>query len=302
MTPEAGMRAITVIFPTLARRDRAAFLRRAIESVLAQEGVRAVPLVVINGDESDPALARELTADPRLRVASVAERGIPGALSAGRDLVDTPWFSRLDDDDLMLPGALALRVAALEAQPGLDAVVTNGYRRGTEGDVLHVTDAAAVQRDPLGALLSANWLLPGSWLCRTERIGSDVFRAAPHSLECTYLAVRLASSRRMVFLEQPTVVWHTQVPSSESKSLEWHLGEADALARILELDLPEDFQEGIRRKIGPACHSASGRLLTEGKPAEAWDWHLRSLRERGGWRYLLYSRHVLAALARGWST
>jgi glycosyltransferase involved in cell wall biosynthesis len=297
MTPESGMQAVTVIFPTLARRDRAQLLHRAIASVLAQEGVRVVPLVVINGEERDPGLVRQLTADPRLRVTSVPERGIPEALRAGRDLVDTPWFSRLDDDDLMLPGALALRVATLEAQPGLDAVVTNGYRRDGAGDTLHIRNAAAVQRDPLGALLSSNWLLPGSWLCRTASIGSDIFRDAPHSLECTYLAVQLASRHRMVFLEQPTVVWHTDIPGSESKSKEWHLGEADALVRILELELPQDFRDGIRRRIAPACHSASSRFIAEGSPAEAWRWHIRSLKEPGGWRYLLYTRYVLAALA-----
>ena len=292
------MQSVSVIFPTLARRERASSLRRAIASVLAQEGVRVVPLVMINGREGDPGLVRELCADPRLQVRSVPEPGIPEALEAGRAAVDTPWFSRLDDDDLMLPGALALRVAALEAEPGLDAVVTNGYRRDAGGDTLHVPDPATVRRDPLRALLKGNWLLPGSWLCRTERIGPDVFRHAPHSLECTYLAVRLASSQRMIFLDEPTVVWHTDVPGSESKSREWHLGEAEALNRILELDLPPDFRDGIRRKIAQACHSVAGRLIREGNPAEAWRWHLRSLKERGGWRYLLYSRRVLAALAR----
>lgn len=290
------MQSVTVIFPTLARRDRGPSLRRAIASVLAQEGVRAVPLVVINGSEKDPELVRELTADPRLRVTLVEDRDLPGALRAGRELVDTPWFSRLDDDDLMLPGALALRVAALETRPGLDAVVTNGYRRSATGDTLHVTDSAAVQRDPLSALLRGNWLLPGSWLCRTDAIGPEIFRDAPHWLECTYLAVKLASGGRMIFLEQPTVAWHTDVPGSESKSLGWSLGEADSLARILELDLPEPFRDGIRRKIAVACHSAAGRLLATGNPRDAWRWHLRSLRERGGWRYLVYSRRVLAAL------
>jgi hypothetical protein len=292
------VQSITVIFPTLARRDRAESLRRAITSVVGQEGVRAVPLVVVNGTEADPVLLRELTADRSLRVISVPERGIPGALQAGRAQVDTPWFSRLDDDDLMLPGALALRLAVIEARPDLDAVVTNGYRRDAAGDTLHVADSAAVQRDPLRAMLIGNWLLPGSWLCRTESIGADIFRDAPHALECTYLAVRLASHHRMAFLEQPTVVWHTDVPASESKSREWRMSEPEGLVRILELDLPEDFRDGIRRKIAKACHSISGGLLKEGNPSEAWRWHLRSLKERGGWRFLPYSRRVLAAMVR----
>ena len=293
------METITVIFPTLARKERAAGLRRAIESVTSQEAVRAVPLIVINGAARDPELVRALTADRSLRVISIDERGIPGAFRAGRAQVDTPWYSGLDDDDLMLPGALALRLGTLEARPELDAVVTNGYRRDATGDTLHVRDAALVQRDPLGALLTGNWLLPGSWLFRTERMGPEVFRETPPWFECTYLAVRLASAGRMVFLEEPTVVWHSDVPASESKSREFRLGEADALARILELDLPAGFRAGIRRKIAGACHTAAQGHLKEGNPREAWHWHLRSLKEPGGWRFLLYSRRVLAAMARG---
>lgn len=287
-----------MIFPTLARRERAPSLRRALASVLDQEGVRAVPLVVINGADHDADLVRELRADHRLRVTSVEPRGIPEALHAGRHLVDTPWFSELDDDDVMLPGGLALRLAALEAGPELDAVVTNGYRRNAGRDTLHVSDPAAVRHDPLGALLTGNWLLPGSWLSRTGRVGPDVFRDMPHSLECTYLAVRFATGR-MAFLEQPTVVWHTDDPNSESKSRAFHLGEANALRRILELDLPPAFKKGVRRKITDACHAVAARELRDGDPEQAWRWHLRSLRGRGGWRFLLFSRHVLSALARG---
>lgn len=290
------MRTVTVIFPTLARSDRAASLDRAIASVVSQQEVRAVPLVVINGNDRDPTLVRRLTADPRIRVVSIASRGIPEALEAGRALVDTEWFSRLDDDDLMLPGALALRIDALEAQPHLDAVVTNGFRRNSAGDTLHVTDGATVRRDPLRALLRGNWLLPGSWLCRSQSIGAGIFEGSPHSLECTYLAVRLANEYRMAFLDQPTVVWHTDVPASDSKSREWRLNEPGALEKILALDLPDDFRDGLRRSVSRACHSVADGFLKEGDPAEAWRWHLRSLRGRGGWRYLLYSRRVLAGL------
>lgn len=299
MTPEAGGRAITVIFPTLARAERAEKLRSAIRSVLDQEGVRAVPLVVINGTGRDPDLVRELVADRRIRVLTIEESGIPAAFLAGRAAVDTPYYSGLDDDDLLLPGALALRIGALQGRPEMDAVVTNGYRRDKLGDTLHVTDPAQVQRDPLRSLLVRNWLLPGSWLGRTDRIGLDVFVDMPRYLECTYLALRLASTGRMFFLNHPTVVWHTHDPSSASKSWEFQLGVVSALRRILTLELPPYLRAGIRRKIAGACHSLANRYRRKGNWDEAWRWHLRSLREPGGWRYIPFSRHLLFDLARG---
>lgn len=293
------MQTISVIFPTLARRERAASLRRALESALTQRGIRAVPLVVINGNERDPELVRELEADRRFRTIALQSVGIPAAIRAGRALVDTPYFSALDDDDLFLPGALQLRLDALTAEPELAYVVTNGYRRDEGGDILHVPDAAAVSRDPLMAVLVSNWLLPGSWLARTDTLGEAVFADMPRYLECTYLAVRLASAGRMKFLATPTVVWHTSDPRSESRTREFHLGEVAALRRILDLKLPDAFRLGIRRKVGEACHSIASRHLAENNPRGAWRWHLESLQAPGGLKYLLYSRRVLAAVARG---
>jgi glycosyltransferase involved in cell wall biosynthesis len=298
MTPEAGTKSITVILPTLARAERREKLHRALASVLAQEGVRAIPLVVVNGAERDPDLVRELLADRRIRVLTIDDTGIPAAFTAGYAAVDTRYVSGLDDDDLLLPGALARRLAVLERRPDLDSVVTNGYRREDGGDSLHVTDAAQVQRDPLRSLLVANWLLPGSWLARTDRIGADVFRDMPRYLECTYLALRLASTGRMLFLEDPTVVWHTDHAGSASKSREFQLGEEAGLRRILTLDLSPDLRAGIHRKIAGACHGVAGRHLRDGNRREAWRWHLRSLRAPGGWRYFLFTRHLFFGPAR----
>jgi len=51
---------VNVIMPTLARSARAPLLRRALASVAGQAGVRAVPIVVLNGAERDPGLVAEL--------------------------------------------------------------------------------------------------------------------------------------------------------------------------------------------------------------------------------------------------
>jgi len=281
--------------PTLAHQTRDALLRRALDSVLEQQGARGVPVVVINGPGRDAALTRDILADRRLRVAILEQPDLPAALRAGRELVDTPFFAELDDDDVLLPGALATRVQALQQPPPCDVVVTNGFRRDAAGDTLIMADVPKVERNPLRALLKGNWLLPGSWLCRTDAVGPGIFDGMPKFAECTYLALQFAARYRIRFVERPTVVWNADTPESASKSRDYVLGRVAALRRILELDLPPDVRTGYRGAVAGAHHGIAALYLREGELQQAWRWHLRSLREPRGWRHLLFTRRLLQA-------
>lgn len=287
-----------MIMPTRARRERGALFRRAVESVLAQENVRVVPLVVINGPERDRELIDESRADRRLRVMILDDADLPAALLAGRKMVDTPWFAELDDDDVLLPGALAVRLHAFQEQAELDAVVTNGIKRDAEGDRLSFKDISSVQRDPLRSLFQSNWLLPGSWLCRSDRVGVEFFEGMPKFLECTYFAVRLALGCRIRFLDCPTVVYYADTPDSESGSRDYQLSQAGALRRLLDLDLLPDVRAEFRTRIRHACQANARLYLQEGRLHEAWRWHLQSFREFRGWRSIRYTPLFIHALLR----
>jgi hypothetical protein len=215
-------------------------------------------------------------------------------------MVDTKWFAELDDDDILLPGALAERVQALHERPDLDAVISNGFRRDAAGDTPSIADVLLVERDPLRALVfgGSYWLLPGSWLCRTDTVGPEFFEHMPSFRECTYLAVRLASTRRITFLQRPSVIWHADTPQSESKSQAYAVAGEPAVRRILELDLPSDVRAALRRTLSHASHANAHLYLNEGRLRNAWRWHLRSLRQPGGWRRLPYTRHLVYALLR----
>lgn len=281
--------------PTLALRERRESIGRALRSVLDQSAVKVRLLVVVNGPRRDPEVLRDLAVDRRVEVVTLEAPSLPGAMLAGRSLVDTEWFATLDDDDYLLPSALALRVNALTADPEIDTVVTNGFRHTAAGDTLHLPDASAVQRDPLGTLLRSNWLLPGSWLSRTKAVGPELFAGMPPYLECTYLAVRFAMTGRMLLLATPTVVWSADTPGSASKSEEYMVGEVEGLRTILELPLSGGIRRGFQRKVSDACHALSHHYLGSGQPGRAWEWHVQSLVQRGGLRYLAFSRHLLAS-------
>ncbi|WP_070987419.1 glycosyltransferase [Halofilum ochraceum] len=295
----ASLLSVGVIVPTGAFAERAALIRRALASILSQEGVNAVPVVVVNGPNRCPELVRELGSDPRVRLIEIPQAGIPGALSAGRDAMQCEWFSSLDDDDLYLPDALATRVQALRARPECGAVVTNGYVRGHGVERLHVPDMQRVARDPLKALTEGNWLLPGSWMCRTESVGSGLFHRMPRMLECTYLALQLVLHCRPCFLDRPTVVWNTDTPGSASKSRDYRIGHVEALEQLLQLPLPPDTRRWLMASRTSARHERADFHLREKALLQAWPWHIRTLTSRGGWRHAPFMlRLLLAALRR----
>ena len=290
--PTAG-RAVSVIVPTQARRERAEPLKAALRSILEQEGVHAVPVVVVNGPDPDAALVDELGADPRLELLRTPQPSLAGALHLGVQAASTPWVSTLDDDDLLLPRSLAMRVERLEDDPNLDVVVGNGLRREHGVDVPHWTNVDAIRRDPLRAMYDKNWLLPGAWLARRERVDPAPIADAPYAAECTFIGLYLALHYKTHFLDEPVVIWRCDTPASMSKSREYVIQQGQAMTRILELDLPDDIRRAYKRRRTRAYHARSDLHRSEGDLAAAWYWHLRTLPEPGGWRHLLFGRRLL---------
>jgi glycosyltransferase involved in cell wall biosynthesis len=286
-------RAVTIIIPTLGLRERATSLQTAIESAFAQDGVCPTVIVVLNGARRDPDVERSLRKDRRVTLLVRETGGLPAALAAGRALVSTPWFTALDDDDFLLPGALLLRVRALEERTDCAAVITNGYRRNGSGDELHVKADNRVHADPLRTMLEGNWFLPGSWLCRTAAVGVRIFEEMPSYLECTYLALRIATEHPIIWRDTPTVVYCVGSPAAESLSRAYVLGQVAGLRRIIALNLPDDVRRALRSRIAGAYHAAADHERLTGARLSAWRWHVASLTQPSGWRFLPFTRHLL---------
>ncbi|MEV0399716.1 glycosyltransferase family A protein [Actinoallomurus sp. NPDC050550] len=110
MLPSVG-----VVIPT---HNRPELLRRAVESVLAQEYGGPVRVVVVY-DRATP--DRSLAGDRVEVLANARTPGLPGSRNTGVLALDTDLVASCDDDDVWLPGKLAAQVAALQAEP--DAVL-----------------------------------------------------------------------------------------------------------------------------------------------------------------------------------
>jgi glycosyl transferase family 2 len=137
---------ITTIIPTYRRPQ---LLRRAIRSALAQTYENVIVHVYDNasGDETAAVVAELAAQNPRVRYHCHAENiGAIANFNYAMQHVETPYFSFLSDDDVLLPEFYASALELLEQYPqAIFAAGTVIFLDGT-GQVIHA-DIASWPRD-----------------------------------------------------------------------------------------------------------------------------------------------------------
>lgn len=100
------------------------YLGKALDSVLAQEGVEFEVVVVDDGssDGSGDLLEERASSDPRLRVIRQPNGGLTRALIRGCKEARGDLIARQDADDVSLPGRLEKQARAMLADPSLAMV------------------------------------------------------------------------------------------------------------------------------------------------------------------------------------
>lgn len=284
---------VSVIIPTTCEAKRWHSLQRAIATAREQDNAAVSVIVVVNGERFVPENLETLRRDPALTVLYQQQGSAPLAQQLGRQAVRTEFFAFLDDDDEYLPGALGHRVQPMLDQHAIAFVASNGYRHTEGRDMLAVSSAAALRADPLLSLCNENWLASCGGLFRSASVGPEFFEEPAAYLEWTYLAYKLALKLPMAWVDTPTYRIH-DTAGSLSKSAAYREAELGVLERILALGLPPRVATRVRNKIGRACHDLAHQHVLQAMPAVAWRYHALSLRQPGGWRYLLYSRKLLA--------
>lgn len=293
---------ISVIVPTVCATERSASLRRAVASALSQvdreEGLVQV-ILVANGLRVDPELLEEMASTPSVRVVRRPEGNVTAARLAGRRLVLTPYFSFLDDDDELLPGAVEAALTRLTEDPRIDIVVSNGYLRHNGLDTLVVSNMAQVSADPIGTFLHRNWFLSGAATFRTTTVPESVFDVPTKYFEWTLIGfMLLASGVHFAFIDTPAYRVNDSTESA-SKSDEYHDAEVGMLQSLVRQATAGRVRRRLRQKLAIACHTQSDRALNAGAILDAWRWHLRSLTCLYGLKHLAYTRHLLRNSCRG---
>jgi GT2 family glycosyltransferase len=118
MTP-----TVTTVIPTYRRPD---LLRRAIGSVLAQSYSELEVLVVddASGDSTADVVASIAASDPRVRyVCQPRNLGMMPNQASAVEMVRTPFFTILNDDDLLAPGFFSRALEAFDQHPSAGVFV-----------------------------------------------------------------------------------------------------------------------------------------------------------------------------------
>jgi len=189
-------------------RDAAAYLREALDSVLAQS-VRDLELVAVDDGSTDdtPRILGEYAArDERVRVLAREAQGLAPALNAGCAAARAPVVARMDADDVMLPGRLERQLAFLDAHPDVGLLGGAYVLLGPGGERLatirYPADDAALQ----DALLRGNCFAHPTVAFRRalwEELGGYRLRNA----EDYDLWLRMAERTRLASLREPVLLY-----------------------------------------------------------------------------------------------
>jgi glycosyltransferase involved in cell wall biosynthesis len=144
---------VSVVIPCY---NHGRFLGAAIESVLGQGRCR--PEVVVVDDGSSDDTARVAARYGGVRCVRRRNQGLAAARNAGLDATHAPYVVFLDADDRLLPGALVVGAAALEARPDAGFAVGRHRRIAVDGRPLPLRPHPRVDGDHYASLIRRCWI------------------------------------------------------------------------------------------------------------------------------------------------
>lgn len=284
---------VSIVVPTTACASRAPALQRAIESIREAASVPVRIIAAVNGLRADEQTLAWLQSQPDVQVDYSVIPSLTGALRRGRNLVETPYFGFLDDDDEYSNRAIDKRLQVLCRDLAIDVVVSKGQRRlaGSTKEVMG--GIASIEGRPLEALFELTWLCSCNGLYRAATIGPTFFEYLHERAEWTWLAFDMSrQGRRIAVLDEPTFVIN-DTPDSLSKGDAYAKAYTGLFARMLGQAKNPQIRRLIQRRLAAEFHDQSVRALGKGDYRQAAQAHLRSLLIPGGMRYLGYTRRLL---------
>jgi len=205
----ARVGALPDVGVVLATHNRPVLMRRALDSILAQDYAGRIFVVVVH-DQCD--VDASLASSSERRTVSVVQngrtQGLAGARNTGVLALQTPMVAFCDDDDAWYPAKLTRQVAALQAVPGAEFSSTAMLvdYEGHASIRLAGTDAVAHEdflRSRMSMVHSSSFLIKRDALI--DGIGL-VDETIPNSMcEDWDLLLRASSRHPIVNVDEPLV-------------------------------------------------------------------------------------------------
>ena len=251
-------------------RDGAAWISRAIASVLAQTLTDLELVVVDDGSTDATAALLSGVRDPRLVIERQAPAGLTVALNRALGRARAPLIARLDADVVALPARLERQRAFLQGHPEVGLLGTAARVVDGSGRDVEITrppeDDLAIRR----ALIRGNPFVHSSVMARRELVASAGGYDVSFPVAQDYdLWLRLSALTRMANLSEPLVIRHlvagrvTAARDDERLRAEararWRAVRAGAypawtalfaLRPVLALALPGPLRGRLRRALG----------------------------------------------------
>ena len=230
-------------------------VRRAIDSVLAQESV-PLELIVVDDGSTDETLSVLAEYGDRLRVVSKINGGLSSARNAGIKAARGQYVAFLDADDWWLPGKLARQVDTMRLNPELVFCSTAANLVAADGRALGEWKCAPCAGSALEAIFSANAHVAGSGSAVLARRNAfdqaGGFDEKLRSLEDIDMWMRLAALGEFTCIGEPLVMILKR-PESMSGNLEVMRTSAIAVMRKNRCLLPAGRRGAFWRRPTRRC-------------------------------------------------
>jgi len=285
------MPTISIITPTY---NRPQTLRRAYASMVSQS-FRKWEWIIVDDGSQVPYASEIADADARVCLVSFRNnQGKGAARNAGIQRAEGLWIGFLDDDDELLPHALASLLATVAKHDNARAIYRGSMMVTRAGNKPRrvTTD---YQHDSLWVqyLFTIGNIFP--WIGPREDVKSIAFVDSPVFQDADYF-LRLAASLPIVSLDEVLGIYHLSGPSGtanthkEPNEAAVLKGELHALATLFSSSYPRIQQfrrEGIYATAQAARYCYHASTFPSVSLVETWKRALKASRHPQSFKFLL---------------
>jgi glycosyltransferase involved in cell wall biosynthesis len=258
---------ISVIIPTF---NRAAWVREAVDSVLAQS-FQDFELLVVDDGSTDTTGEALIPYGDRLRYIYQTRQGVSAARNRGLEMAAGEWLAFLDSDDFWLPQKLETQVDFLNRNPQAEICQTEEIwvRHGRR------VNPRKKHRKPSGDIFAPSLTLclvsPSAvMLKKSLLLEVGVFDRSLPACEDYDLWLRISCRKPVFLIEEPLVVKRGGHPDQLSRCLSsLDRYRIRSLEKLLDSGLLSPRQYDLaRRELDRKCRIYGQGCLKRGKIAE----------------------------------
>lgn len=289
----------------IATHNRAAQVKEAIDSVLAQSVPVREVLVVDDGSTDDTREQLRAYGD-RIRPFFQPQAGASAARNQAMRASRGEWIAFLDDDDVWLPNKTERQMSLIRENPKLGIVYSSDHAVDEHLRILYTRHAAPENRgDAFARLLIKNFIFTSCAVARRDAIEKAGYMNLEYKFAQDWdLWLKIAAEHPVDFVPEPLVLYRQSASGCLTRDMK-------AIERLSEMQTISDRAVKLRRVPYHVLRRARFELqrqwasnwLAEGKNGQALPHCFRTLISRPasfeGYRLMAYS--MVPKRARDWA-